>query len=523
MLLHETLEKNAESKGDKTALVFQGKTVYYSEINEAANSLGNALIQHGLKRQDRVAVYLGNSVETVVSLYAILKAGGVFVVVNPQVKAAKLAYILNDCRPQAMITDGPGIAALPSSPGLAHLETIISTDQDDSSTRHGLPGGRECLAYAEIVRSYPVSRPVQSCIDVDLASLIYTSGSTGDPKGVMLTHLNMLTAATSITQYLENNSEDVVIDVLPLSFDYGLYQILMCFMFGGTVVLERSFLYPGQILESLVRHRVTGFPLVPTIASLLLTLRNLDGREFPDLRYITSTGQTLPPPHIARLRQVFPKAGIYSMYGLTECKRVSFLSPEELDRRPSSVGKAIPNTEVYIIDEQGDEITEAGRAGQLVVRGSHVMAGYWGLPKRTAACLRPGRYPGERVLYTGDMFEKDEDGFLYFLGRSDDMFKSSGQLVSPKEVENVLHECDGVLEAAVIGVDDDILGQAVVAFVVRSKTSQLEEKDIVDFCSRRIEKHMVPKRVVFCESLPRTPTGKIQKSELRVPASGAER
>ena len=518
MLLHDSLEENAQTLGSKPALVFENSEVSYGQLDQTANSLANALIQRGLRRQDRVVVYLGNSVESVVSLYAILKAGGIFVIVNPQVKAAKLAYILNDCQARVVITDGPGLAALPGNRAdCPHLATVILTDIDRASPS----GWRECLSYEEIVAGYPGTRPAQSCIDIDLASLIYTSGSTGEPKGVMLTHLNMLTAARSISQYLENKPADIIVDVLPLSFDYGLYQVLMSVLFGGTVVLERSFVYPGQILESIARHKATGFPLVPTVASLLLTLRNLDGHDYPDLRYITSTGQTLPPAHIARLRQVFPRARIYSMYGLTECKRVSFLPPEELDRRPSSVGKAIPNTEVYIVDEDGNEITGARMAGQLVVRGSHVMAGYWGLPEKTAACLRPGRYPGERVLYTGDTFEKDEDGFLYFLGRRDDMFKSSGQLVSPKEVENVLHECEGVVEAAVIGVEDGILGQAVVAFVVKTKASRLGEKDIIDFCSRRLEKHMVPKRVVFCESLPRTSTGKILKSGLRAPATGA--
>ena len=282
------------------------------------------------------------------------------------------------------------------------------------------------------MQAYPSTRPAQSCIDVDLASLVYTSGSTGEPKGVMLTHLGMLTAARSIVQYLGNRRDDVVIDMLPLSFDYGLYQVLMAFMFGGTVVLERSFVYPAQIVDSLIKNRVTGLPLVPTIAALLLATRDLGERRFPDLRYITSTGQVLPPAHIARLRQVFPAARIFSMYGLTECKRVSYLPPEELDRRPDSVGKAIPNTEVFIVDDEGNEIGEARRPGQLVVRGSHVMAGYWGLPEKTAATLRPGRYPGERVLYSGDTFEKDDEGFLYFVGRRDDMFKSSGATGEPE-------------------------------------------------------------------------------------------
>jgi amino acid adenylation domain-containing protein len=516
VLLHECLENAARREPGKAAVIFDNTAVSYSQIDRAANCLANAFIQHGLCRQDRVAIYLGNSLECVVSLYAALKAGGVFAIINPQAKKAKLAYILNDCGAQTLVTDAQGLAVVSDAlHDCPHLSTIVVTDRNSHVEASPGSPGKECLSYKGIIEEGQSSRPPQSCIDIDLASLVYTSGSTGEPKGVMLTHLNMLTAARSIIHYLGNDSRDVVIDVLPLSFDYGLYQVLMSFMFGGTVVLERSFVYPYQILNSILRHKVTGFPLVPTVASMLLTLRNLGSRDFSHLRYVTSTGQTLPPAHIARLRQVFPNAEVFSMYGLTECKRVSFLPPEELDRRPSSVGKAIPNTEVYIVDEDGREITLARTPGQLVVRGSHVMAGYWGLPDKTAERLRPGRYPGERVLLTGDMFEKDEDGFLYFLGRRDDMFKSSGQFVSPREVENVLHECDGVAEAAVIGVDDEMLGQAVVAFVVKAQQSQMSESDIIGFCSRHLEKHLVPKKIVFCQSLPRTPTGKVHKSALR--------
>jgi amino acid adenylation domain-containing protein len=512
MLLQESLEENARLRANKAALIYLDKPISYDEVNQAANSLANALIDQGLQRQDRVVVFLGNYVETVVSIYAILKAGGIFVIVNPQVRATKMIYILNNCKAKAVITDKKGLALLSLiEVNCPNLSIVISTDVNTSNYP---PGQRQCLSYFEIMQNFPAIQPSRSCIDVDLASLIYTSGSTGEPKGVMLTHLNMFTAARSIIQYLGNDSSDIIIDVLPFSFDYGLYQVLMSFIFGGTVVLEKSFLYPSQVLKSIKKNRVTGFPQVPTMAALLLSLKNLNGNDFPDLRYITNTGQALPHSHITRLRKIFPRVRLFSMYGLTECKRVSFLPPEEIDRKPSSVGKAIPNTEVYIVDEEGREITKPNTAGQLVVRGSHVMVGYWDLPDQTAACLRPGRYPWERVLYTGDIFEKDEDGFLYFLGRSDEMFKSAGQLVSPKEVENTLHACAGVQEAAVIGVDDDILGKAVVAFVVKTEESRLSDDDIISYCSSHLEKNMVPKRVVFCGSLPQTSTGKIQKSML---------
>lgn len=512
MLLNEFLEHSAEIYPNKIAIICQDRQDTFSQIDNAANSLGNALIEIGLSRQDRAAIYLDNSVESVVSLFGILKAGGIFIIINSQVKEKKLEYILNDCQPRVLITDTAHLARV-ANIACPSLEAIILTDFERADSLNKRIDGPEILSYLTIMASYPTSRPVERCIDIDLASLIYTSGSTGNPKGTMLTHHNMTTAATSIVQYLENTSSDIILDCLPLSFDYGLYQILMSFKFGGTVVLEKSFVYIHQILDTIIKNRVTGWPLVPTMAAILLTLKNLDQYDFSHLRYITNTGQALLPSHINRLIRIFPKVRIYSMYGLTECKRVSYLPPEELEKRPSSVGKAIPNTEVYIIDEQGNEITNAGQIGELVVRGSHVMKGYWNLPEETAKVLHPGKYPGEKVLHTGDLFKKDEDGYLYFIGRKDNMFKSAGQLISPIEVENALCECEDVVEAVIAGVEDEILGQAIKAFVVLTDESQMTEKDIIQFCSERLESHMVPKYVVFKESLPKTSSGKIQRPE----------
>lgn len=324
MLVNEFLEQSAKRLPNKVALVCQGKRLTFSEIDNSANSLANALISQGVERQDRVAIYLENSAESVVSIFCILKAGGIFVVINPQVKAKKLEYILNDCQ-----------------------------------TPNSKPP--EILSYTSLLNKYPANQPTKRCIDIDLASLIYTSGSTGNPKGVMLTHLNMVSAANSIIEYLGNTSDDIILDCLPLSFDYGLYQVLMAFKFGGRVVLERSFTYPYQIIDLIIKEKATGFPIVPTISAILLQLNNLNKYDFSSLRYITNTAQALPPKHIFRLREIFPQVKIYSMYGLTECKRVSYLPPEEIDKRPTSVGKAMPNTETYIVDGNGEKITQPGQ------------------------------------------------------------------------------------------------------------------------------------------------------------------
>jgi acyl-CoA synthetase (AMP-forming)/AMP-acid ligase II len=365
-----------------------------------------------------------------------------------------------------------------------------------------------------MTENYEPASISQCCIDIDLASLIYTSGSSGSPKGVMLTHHNMVSAVNSITQYIENNHDDIIMDTLPLSFDYGLYQVLMAFQFGGSVVLEKGFIYPEQIINTVVKEKVTGWPMVPTIAAILCRLKNLEKHDFSHLRYITSTGQMLPTNHIFRLREAFPGVKIYSMYGLTECKRVSYLPPQDIENKPGSVGKSIPNTEVYIVNDNGEEITEPGTVGELVVRGSNVMKGYWHLPELTDKVLRPGRYPGEKVLYTGDLFKKDEEGYLFFIGRKDDIIKTSGYMVSPKEVENVICKMDDVIEVAVIGVKDEIMGQAVKAYVHLSPFSKVGEKDILHFCYQNLESYAVPKYIKLCGALPKTQNGKVNKRDL---------
>jgi long-chain acyl-CoA synthetase len=515
MLLNEFLERSAELYHDKVALIYRDKRPTYGEITGAANSLAHSLRDEGLKRQDRVVIYLENSVELVVALFGVLKAGGVFVIIDPQVKAKKMEYIIKDCGARILITDSEHLIS--SSEFLSQLKAlthVIITDY-----KHTYPSGspvvrQKLLSFSTILERFPHTYIEPTCIDGDLASLVYTSGSSGNPKGVMLTHLNMVSAANSIIQYLENTSDDIIIDTLPLAFDYGLYQVLMAFKFGGTVILEKAFVYPQQIINMVVKERVTGWPMVPTIAAILVKLKNLDKHDFSHLRYISSTSQVLPPRHIAMLREAFPKVKIFSMYGLTECKRVSYLPPGELERRPGSVGKAMPNTDVYIVDEKGQEIKEAGKTGELVVRGANVMKGYWNLPQETARALRPGPNPGEKVLYTGDLFQKDEEGFLYFIGRRDDIIKTAGHMVSPKEVENVLCERDDVIEAAVIGVEDEILGKAIKAFVHLTGNSDTTAEDIIKFCSERLEDFAVPKTVVLCGALPRTTTGKIQKRDL---------
>jgi amino acid adenylation domain-containing protein len=515
MLLNDLLETSAYLFPQKVAIICQAKRYTYFEIDSDANSFGKALIEKGFQKQDRVIIYLDNSFESVISIFGILKAGGIFVVINAAVKPRKLETILSDCIGRVLITDSKHVMELSAAgSSLSGLAFIVVTDPEKNNIAQKSINNVSLFSFREMIEGNEPAPFAQSCIDIDLASLIYTSGSSGSPKGVMLTHHNMISAVNSITKYLENNQDDIIINTLPLSFDYGLYQILMAFKFGASVVLENGFIFPEQIINLVVKENVTGWPMVPTIVAILCRLKNLGKHDFSHLRYITSTGQVLPTSHIYRLREVFPGVKIYSMYGLTECKRVSYLPPQDIDRKPGSVGKSIPNTEVYLVDDKGQEINGGGIAGELVVRGSNVMQGYWNLPELTERVLRPGRHLGEKVLYTGDLFKKDDEGYLYFLGRKDDIIKTSGYMVSPKEVENVISEMEDVIEAAVIGVPDDILGQAVKAYVHLSDSSKVKEKDILQFCYQNLESYAIPKYIKLFGPLPKTESGKINKREL---------
>jgi len=517
MLLSDFLQNSAQRYPDKTAIVgaIYGPSLRedrktYKELDEMSNSLAHALLDRGLKKGDRVGVFLDNSIESAIAVFGILKAGGAFVVVNPQTKAQKLAFMLNNCQARCLIIDQKYSRQISTvAEQVLPVESIILC----GNAQHSVEG----LNLQNILAEYPKNSPPRICIDIDLAAIIYTSGSTGTPKGVTLTHLNMVSAATSITQYLENIPSDIVLNVLPLAFDYGLYQLLMTCKFGGTLVLEKSFMYPYAVIKKIEQEKITGFPGVPTTFAMMLQIaeRAASPFNFDSVRYVTNTAAALPSKHILQLRDVFPKAKIYSMYGVTECKRVSYLPPEELDRRATSVGRGMPNEEVYIVNEDG-KLAKPGEIGELVVRGPNVMKGYWGLPEETDKVLRPGRYSWEKVLYTGDLFKMDADGYLYFVARKDDIIKSRGEKVSPKEVENVLYEIDGVLEAAVVGVQDDILGEAIKAIIVSKNGLVLSEKEVRGHCQRNLEGFMIPKIIEFAASLPKTLTGKIRKAELKV-------
>lgn len=516
MLVQQYLENSAFRLPDKTALICGNNRLTYREINDSANRLAAALVNMGMKRQDQVIVFLDNSPEAVISLFGIMKAGAIFIILNPQMKTKKLNYILKDSGAGCLLTHASKAQVITDA--ISDLEELKHIIWLGSEHAISLISPVPTVAYHswDRVLSDDVSSDadsIQKPIDIDLATIIYTSGSTGYPKGVMSAHYNMVAAIQSITQYLENVEEDIILNTLPLSFDYGLYQILMAFSVGATVILEKSFSYPQPIIERLVHEKVTGFPLVPTIAAILLRMETFGRYDLSSLRYISSTGAPFPVPHIKRLRELLPHVKIYSMYGLTECKRVSYVPPDQIDTKPDSVGIPMANVEALVVNEEGQELEE-GQVGELVVRGLNVMQGYWNDPAETANTFRPGRYPGETLLYTGDLFRKDRDGYLYFVARRDDLIKTRGERVSPKEIENTLQELKGIAEVVAIGIPDEILGQAIKVFIVTNGAKSLTENAILLHCKKSLEPFMVPKHVEFRASLPKLTSGKIDKKNL---------
>ncbi|HZQ63226.1 MAG TPA: AMP-binding protein, partial [Casimicrobiaceae bacterium] len=422
-----------------------------------------------------------------------------------------LAYCLADLEATALIADAAcAVPALADAARSEHLRAIMLWGRNGATAERW----DDAVDFEQAIAAQdPAQPPPRRSLDIDLAAIIYTSGSTGEPKGVMLTHRNMVAAATSILSYLETNEDDVLLCALPLAFDYGLYQMIMAFAVGARLVLEPSFALVPKVVARMSREGVTVLPLLPTVCSLLAEMKSLEEYDLGSVRCITVSGAVFTATQIAFLERSFPQARIFSMFGLTECKRCTYLPPEDLARKPTSVGIAIPNTELWLVDDHGREVGPHA-VGELVIRGATVMQGYWRDPELTAQRLKPGPLPGERVLHTGDLCTRDEDGYLYFVARADDVIKSRGVKVAPRVVEAALCALSEVKEAAVIGVPHHVFGHAVKAFVVLNGGATVSAADIARACSRTLEPAAVPTSVVFLDALPKGATGKIDRTAL---------
>jgi len=510
-LLRDGMIASAQRQPDKEAVVVEGKAYSYAELLGSSLRLAAVLKQRGILQGDRVAIYMNNTWPCVVSIYATLLVGGVFMAINPQTKVEKLKFMLEDSEAKILITES--LLEKYFLPAIQNIEflkgMIVSGDLDSSSVP-------ESIENQDFNHALQNSRPLQEPVEIipnDLAALIYTSGSTGFPKGVMLSHQSMVFAAWSLIEYQRLSESDRILLVLPITFDYGLYQLLMAMKLGATLIIERSFVFPVEIYKRIEEQKVTVFPAVPMIYALMISSHKKKKLCFPNVTRITNTAAALSAEYIPYLHEIFPNALIYKMYGLTECKRVSYLEPELIDEKPTSVGRAIPGTEVFLLSADGEPVAP-GDTGILHVRGPHIMMGYWKNPEKSKEMLRPGKFPGEKVLCTGDFFRMDVDGLLYFVGRSDDIIKTRGEKVSPVEVENTLVGIVGIKEAAVIGVNNNIHGQVIKAFVSLDNGVELNDRKIKKVCSENLENFMVPSEVIIMKELPKTDNGKLDKKTL---------
>lgn len=512
-LLGEALLISTKQNPSKTAIIVKGKEYTFSELKDCSERLATYLVRSGIKKGDRVAISMENSWQTVASIYGTTLSGAVFLVINPQTKADKLQYILNDSGAKVLISNSMlrNELSLALKDVATLQEVIISGDKKQIIVTDPI---LRISNFESIISEEKQAIGMPDIIPNDLAALIYTSGSTGFPKGVMMTHQAMVFTSWSLIEYLRLSEEDRFMLLLPLAFDYGLYQLLMAITVGGTLIVEQSFIFPASIYRDIEKYKPTVFPGVPTIYSMMIASSKENALLFDSIQKVTNTAAALPAEFIPDLKKIFPNALIFKMYGLTECKRVCYLEPELVDLKPNSVGKAIPGTEVFLLNTEGDPVPK-GESGILHIRGPHVMLGYWNKDDLSREMLKPGKLPGERILCSSDLFKMDEEGFLYFQGRTDDIIKTRGEKVSPIEIENVIYKIEGIKEVAVIGIPDVIMGESIVAHITTHEFARLDEKEIQKECMSKLEVFMVPQKVIFLNEMPKSPNGKIDKKELK--------
>jgi acyl-CoA ligase (AMP-forming) (exosortase A-associated) len=513
-LIHHMLRNSAARHPEKEAVVHGSRRLKYCEVAETCASIACGIRSTGMQRGDRVGIYLDPSAEQVLSMFSISQAGGVYVPINTVLVPDQVAHIARDCGMKALITSPDKLATLSSAlRDISSLQFFVVTGSSDAQS-----DSKPVYGFDEMLQLPVAQRWSDWGISNDLAAILYTSGSTGKPKGVMLSHANVMAGSTIVSTYLEISDQERILAVLPFSFDAGMNQLMTAFQQAATIVLIK-FVFAKEIIDALLAERITGLAGVPTVWSLLANGGILK-HKFPDLRYITNTGGAMPQAVLMVLRKALPSTKIFLMYGLTEAFRSTYLPPEELDCRPTSMGKAIPDTEILVLNERGERC-QAGEVGELVHRGPTVSMGYWGNPEATDRVLKPNPLlppelgECEKVCYSGDLVKMDDDGFLYYVGRRDTMIKSSGYRISPTEVEEVLFQTGKIRQAAVIGIPDEVLGQTIKAFIVAKDGAPLDCDAIQDFCVQKMPRYMVPKQFEVLQELPKTSSGKVDYPALR--------
>jgi acyl-CoA ligase (AMP-forming) (exosortase A-associated) len=516
MRMHDVVAEKAVSEGDAPALTFGNTTMTYAQLWHESVRFAAGLRSMGLARADRVAIYLDKRIETVSAIFGVSAADGVFVPVNPLFKARQLGHILIDSEARVLVTTAERYQLVRDElDECKSLEYVVLIGGVDETSYAG--ASYNVVGWEAIHLDTPisVSSPV---IDIDMAAIFYTSGSTGKAKGVVLSHRNLLVGAESVAAYLENTSNDVILAALPLSFDAGFSQLTTGFLVGAHVVLM-NYVLATDVVRMCVKHAITGLTGVPPLW-IQLTDHHWPDEARRNLRYFANTGGRMPKATLKRLRATFPQAKPYLMYGLTEAFRSTYLDPAEVDRRPDSIGKAIPNAEILVVRPDGS-VCDPGEEGELVHRGALVSLGYWNDPERTAERFRPA--PGrpeaicvnEMAVWSGDAVVRDAEGFLYFVGRKDEMIKTSGYRVSPTEIEEAVYDTGLVGDAVALGVADARIGQHIVLVASPKDVGVLDPEALLGELRKALPAYMMPREVHVRLDIPRSPNGKFDRNLLR--------
>ncbi len=510
-LVHHFLERSAEVFPDREAAFFKGQWRTFTQLEGGANAMARRLLALGLTKGDRVAILLMNSPDYIISYYGTIKAGGIAVPLNTDLLAESLPWILERSGSRFLITSDAFRDKLVSLRELLdRMAGVFCFGAADAMQAAPLDRLRcPVVDGAEVLAAATPERPRVRIIDDDPASIVFTSGSTGTPRGVTLKHFNIRTNTQSIVSYLRLTEADRVMVVLPFYYIYGKSLLNTHFYVGGSVVIDNRFAYPNTVLQTMRDTRCTGFSGVPSTFAILLHRSAVRDYSFPSLRYVTQAGGAMAPDLQQAVQKVFHPAELFIMYGATEASaRLSYLEPRDLPRKWGSIGKAIPNVELYVADEEGRELPQ-GQVGELVARGSNMMVGYWNDPEATAEVLHHG------VYFTSDLGRMDEEGFLYVVGRKKEMIKRGAHRISAKEIEERVLRCPGVVEAAIFGIPDDILGEAIVCCVGTDGTTPLDEAAVLEYCKTHLDPFKVPSHIRVLQELPKKDSQKIDKSRLR--------
>jgi len=504
-LIHHFLENSADIYSNKPAIIYESESYTYARIEEMSNQVANLLSECGIKKGDRCAILLRNSIKYVISYYGVLKTGAIVVPINTGIDEREISTIFNDCLPRVLITDGFFTERIK---GLLNnkltVDFLITFDD-----MQALANKKTCIINLDTtLGSLSCTKTERNLSVFDIATIVYTSGSTGKPKGVVLMHSNIVSNTISIVSYLKLNKDDRIMVILPFYYVYGKSLLNTHFLVGGSVVIDNRFIFPNVVLKSMVENEATGFAGVPSTYSILLNRSNIRKISFPHLRYLTQAGGHMPRSIKEELMRIFYDKEIFIMYGATEASaRLSYLEPHKLNEKIDSIGKAIPGVEMALIKEDGN-FSRVGEEGEIVARGPNIMIGYWDNPTESEKALKDGWY------HTGDLAIQDEDGYFYIVGRKKDIIKTGIHKVSAKEVEDVIYSHEKIDEVAVVGIQDEVLGESIKAYIVAKNGQDCSAEEIISYCANKLPDFKIPKQIVFVKDLPKNEAGKVLKHKL---------